>query len=299
MSQNNYNEQSYALSGPSPKTDKRITPIRGDLADISLAGKLFAPHYAVPQLRICVTSATMVRAAPDHLAQGASSLSYGEEFAVLDISGDWAWGYCKHDDYLGYVPTAHLAIITEEMPKPTHIVTSVSSMIYTQPKGSATSIVQLPMGAKICITGDEEDGFLPCAQGYMPASHLSLISDMDVDPVALARRLINVPYCWGGRSGFAIDCSGLVQLCFGMNGKNLPRDSDMQEAFVGRQLDDRNQLRVGDLVFFNGHVGIMADKDNIIHANSYHMNVTIEPLSIVAQRFASEDGPAITSMKRI
>jgi len=41
----------YRLSGHSIEGDKRTTPIRGDLADIKLAGKLFAPHYAVPMLR--------------------------------------------------------------------------------------------------------------------------------------------------------------------------------------------------------------------------------------------------------
>ena len=41
----------YALSGPARVRDARITPIRGDLADIALAGKLFAPHYVVPMER--------------------------------------------------------------------------------------------------------------------------------------------------------------------------------------------------------------------------------------------------------
>ena len=32
----------------------------------------------------------------------------------------------------------------------------------------------------------------------------------------------------------------------------------------------------GDIVFWEGHVGIMIDKINCIHANAYHMKVTIE-----------------------
>ena len=41
----------YMLTGPSPRRDPRTTAIRGDLADIALAGKLFAPHYVVPMER--------------------------------------------------------------------------------------------------------------------------------------------------------------------------------------------------------------------------------------------------------
>jgi hypothetical protein len=48
----------YKLTGHSLVGDKRTTPIRGDLADISLAGKLFAPHYAVPMLRTGIAPVT-------------------------------------------------------------------------------------------------------------------------------------------------------------------------------------------------------------------------------------------------
>ena len=93
----------YALSGPARVRDARITPIRGDLADIALAGKLFAPHYVVPMERAVKTPFTPLRKTPHDDAEMTSELLAGERFMVLDIAGAWAWGFCQHDCYNGYV----------------------------------------------------------------------------------------------------------------------------------------------------------------------------------------------------
>ena len=40
----------------------------------------------------------------------------------------------------------------------------------------------------------------------------------------------------------------------------------------------------GDLVFWEGHVGMMLDGVRLLHANSHHMAVAIEPLAVVIER---------------
>ena len=92
----------YSLSGPAKVRDARITPIRGDLADIALAGKLFAPHYVVPMERAVTAAFSPLRKTPHDDAEQTSELLLGERFMVLDIAGAWAWGYCQHDCYNGY-----------------------------------------------------------------------------------------------------------------------------------------------------------------------------------------------------
>jgi cell wall-associated NlpC family hydrolase len=134
--------------------------------------------------------------------------------------------------------------------------------------------------------------------GFVPLIHLALIGKVGVGPADIAERLVGTPYSWGGRGGDAIDCSGLVQLAFGMNGISAPRDADMQQADLGEELPDDAELRRNDLVFFPGHVGIMADADNIIHANAHWMAVTVEPLTDAAARFA-EHPAAILAKKRV
>jgi cell wall-associated NlpC family hydrolase len=72
----------------------------------------------------------------------------------------------------------------------------------------------------------------------------------------------------------------------------------MQMADFGAELPEAATLQRGDLVFFPGHVGIMADADNIIHANGSAMAVSVEPLANAAARF-DEHEVAILAHKRV
>lgn len=291
---NNGGRATYALTGHSLVGDARTTPIRGDLADIKLAGKLFAPHYAVPMIRRCIMPATTLHNGPHESDEGTSRLLHGEKFAVLDVAGDWAWGYGVHDDYLGYVRTDALG----EMGDPTHIVTGRGALIVAAAKVPSPLIKRLPMGARLsCGMVTECGEFLTCGDGFVPVKQVVEIGDVSVDPVELALGLVGTPYLWGGRSGDAIDCSGLVQLAFGLAGHNVPRDADMQEAGFGAPLGEDEPFQRGDLVFFKGHVGIMTDGENMVHATSHWMKVVHEPLADVLPRF--EGDPAITARKRV
>jgi len=93
--------------------------------------------------------------------------------------------------------------------------------------------------------------------------------------------MLHTPYLWGGRTPRGIDCSGLVQLSLEMAGIECPRDSDQQREAFGKPLPYHWRdmpWRRGDLVFFEGHVGIMTGVDSLIHASAFHMEVTVEPL---------------------
>ncbi len=60
--------------------------------------------------------------------------------------------------------------------------------------------------------------------------------------VAIATRFLETPYLWGGRSGFGIDCSGLVQLAMQMAGAMRPR-FDMQASGLGRLIEREDLAR--------------------------------------------------------
>ena len=108
----------YALAGPARVIDPRVTPIRGDLADIALRGKLFAPHYVVPMERAIVPAHVALRAAKGEDAAQTSELLRGERFMLLDIAGGWGWGYGAHDHYLGYLPIETLGDPADIPPPP-------------------------------------------------------------------------------------------------------------------------------------------------------------------------------------
>ncbi len=59
-------------------------------------------------MRIASARASSVRAAATPDAEQVTGLAPGEEFAVLDISGGWAWGYRRADHRVGYVPIDEL-----------------------------------------------------------------------------------------------------------------------------------------------------------------------------------------------
>ena len=97
--------------------------------------------------------------------------------------------------------------------------------------------------------------------------------------------MVGINYRWGGTSpqtGF--DCSGLVSHVFRqIAGLVLPRDSYAM-ARLGKSID-MDELRPGDLVFFNtrrfaySHVGIYLGDDRFIHAPSRGSEVEIAELS--------------------
>lgn len=119
------------------------------------------------------------------------------------------------------------------------------------------------------------------------------------DPVSFAKRFIGMDYVWGGRGGAGIDCSGLVQRAMAAIGVSAQRDSDMQCATLGVALPDNAALERGDLIFFPGHVGIMVDGEQLLHATRYHQKTVIEPLDSVTARVMRKHGTGIVARKRI
>src|SRR5262249_32958672 len=68
----------------------------------------------------------------------------------------------------------------------------------------------------------------------------------------VARGMIGVPYLWGGRTPFGIDCSGFTQRVYWLCGISIPRDAYQQATWEGFQEVEKYQIRAGDLVFFAG-----------------------------------------------
>ncbi len=98
---------SFTLSGPSRPLDHNVEAARRDLADVAVAGRWFAPHYAEPEFWT-VSDAAELTGAPVDGDQPIGRLSSGDRFAVLEISGGWAWGYSERPRRVGYVRASAL-----------------------------------------------------------------------------------------------------------------------------------------------------------------------------------------------
>ena len=265
---------------------------------------MFAPHYATPMPMRCSAPKAMLRKQPGKDHEAISELLHGEDFHVLDIAGDWAWGYCGHDNYVGYVPV-HALQHQKKTPEPTHLIFARAALIFIEPDFKSGVMKRLPMGSRIaCGEASECGNFLKTGKGFVHVRHVQpigtkVVFDGTNGTAALAEQLIGAPYLWGGRSGDGLDCSGLIQMILMLTGVAAPRDSDQQMAALGDEIAADEELRRGDLVFFPDHVGLMIDKERIVHANSHMMQVAIEPLADTIARFAKTADKPVLARKRL
>jgi len=96
--------------------------------------------------------------------------------------------------------------------------------------------------------------------------------------VEIARRMVGVPYRWGGSSPAGFDCSGLVMFAYGRLGVTLPHSS-YELARLGRRVG-RWAMKPGDLLFFYGagHVGIYLGKGRFVQATHSGDHVRVSSL---------------------
>lgn len=265
--------------------DRRLHAYRDDLADAALQGRVSATRFAAGEPARVAVPVTGLRPKPDAAIGIDTELLFGEDVTVFDRADGWAWVQAKSDGYVGYLPESTLANATDQ---PTHHVIVPRTFLYPGADLRFPVSAALSMGSRIVVAGEAETRgtryFLLADGRAVVAGHcLPLGTYATDDFVAIAARFIETPYLWGGRSGFGIDCSGLVQLALQMTGRAAPRDSDMQAAGLGAVIA-REELRRGDLVFWKGHAGIMADEKTLLHANGHTMTVALEDFEAAVQR---------------
>ncbi len=100
--------------------------------------------------------------------------------------------------------------------------------------------------------------------------------------ILFAKKMLNVPYRFGGNTFMGIDCSAYVQKVFGFLDIHLPRSA--REQFKIGESVSKEDLSIGDLVFFRtyasfpSHVGIYLGNNLFIHASSKNRKVSIDSL---------------------
>jgi cell wall-associated NlpC family hydrolase len=263
--------------------DRRLHAFRSDLADEALRGRVEAPVFTSGEpARIAVAIAPL-RPVPDLQRGIDTELLFGETVRVFDRAEGFAWVKADQDGYVGYLPEEMLG----ELQAPTHRIAVPRTFVYPEAELRKPPVAALSMGSRITVVGEAETRGTRYFQletgGAVIAAHCLPVPDkLGDDPVTIAEKFVETPYLWGGRSGFGIDCSGLVQLSMMMTGHAVPRDSDML-AKIGVEIT-REELRRGDLVFWKGHVGFMQDERTLLHANGHTMTVSREDFEAAVDR---------------
>ena len=265
--------------------DTRITPIRRDLASIAYKAIVKRKKYVTAKLATVKSAFT-----PLYSNKGSklsTQLLYGEECDVFETKNGWSWIQSRRDNYVGYTPTINL---TRKIYKPNSKVISLRTVIYTKPDIKSVTKGYLSFNSLVEVIKIKGKYSLIKNLGWCPSLDLVKIKSSKFNHIDLSKQYLDTPYLWGGRDSMGIDCSGLVQNLHQINNRPFPRDTDMQEIFVTNEVKYEKDLKAGDLVFWKGHVAMMIDNSNIIHANAFHMKTAIEPLSTAKKRILKSNG---------
>jgi len=238
---------------------------------------------------------TALRRTPEDDGPMDTQLLAGEWFAVEREEAGWGYGTSGLDDYQGWVD---MATVSDPALVPTHTVRSLRTYVYSEPDIKSAPICLISMNAKV-VAGVRTGQFLKAQRmGWIFEPHLRPVGDKPAaDWVEVAEQFLHTPYLWGGKESLGLDCSGLIQTAMEASGRLIPRDSGPQEDWAKRNGEpvamtaDFSGLERGDLVFWPGHVGVMVDGENLLHANGFHMSVACESLARAARRIAHHYAP--------
>ncbi|MGD1319438.1 NlpC/P60 family protein [Chryseobacterium sp. 2R14A] len=202
---------------------------------------------------ICVVTVAPVRAENSDKAEIVTEILFGESADILEVNKNWTKIKMHYDGYEGWMDTKQIKPVTDEYlanRKVTLITEDFSSVMTNNGK------TLLSMGSEV----------------EFPAVASRRSHDVRESIALTAKEFLNIPYLWGGKSFFAVDCSGFVQLVYKIHHVKMPRDT-YQQAEVGEALTFVEESRPGDLAFFENsegkiiHVGIMLENQKIIHAS--------------------------------
>ncbi len=230
---------------------------------------------------ICYLSLVAVRAEPSGKSEMVNQLLFGDLTEIIDSYDHWLKIRTLHDGYVGWCDQKQIYLLPDETLEvlkgsSIRIITDITGQLSTTGKPGISVVI----GSSLYILSN---GMFagPNGEYHITDGEYGMPGLANPEEIAETASLyLNAPYLWGGRSPFGIDCSGLVQMVFKINGIGLKRDA-AEQATQGILINLIEESRAGDIAFFDDedgkiiHTGIITGRGSIIHASG---EVRIDPL---------------------
>lgn len=208
-----------------------------------------------------------------------TQLVFGETYDIIHIEGRWANIRNDADGQTGWADAKMITELSADEEKSYLAAREASPVRVAIPMAmvlSRNNGVTLPLVAGTVLPDyKEENGvgvFSVLGVPFAVDRQMVRTEPLKMERATLEQTLrffLNAPYLWGGKSVLGMDCSGLTQTVMSLFGVRLLRNAS-EQATQGRQV---KRYQAGDLAFFDHgdgrvtHVGILLDKDTIVHCS--------------------------------
>jgi cell wall-associated NlpC family hydrolase len=219
---------------------------------------------------------------------------FGETFKVINTNGSWSFGVSEVDKYKGWIKSSALGSYMDY----NHFISCTRTFIYTKADIKSEIITYLPIRSRVNVIEKKNDWAKldirinkKILTGYVINSHILNKDKKIQDWVKYAELFLSTPYRWGGRDSIGIDCSALLQLCKAFSGEKLPRDSSDQFKYFKKSKNYKilsnphlGDFFRGNIIYWKGHIAIVVNDTDIIHASAFHGMVKLENIKKVLTR---------------
>ena len=193
----------------------------------------------------------------------SSQILYGEKFIILNKKRKFLKIKTDYDNYTGYIKRSNFL----KKIKKTHKVCVLKSRIYKFPNNIEKSKSKkfLPFSSKIEIIKKKNNFIMFENNKWLKAKDVKPINQKNKNILKVFKLFLNCKYKWGGKTHSGIDCSALIQIFYNFNNKFFPRDTVDQIKFK-KGLKKVRRFKLGDIIYWKGHVAICINSKELIHA---------------------------------
>ena len=230
-------------------------------------------------------SVANIRSNPKHSAELATQATLGTPLKVLKKEGEW-YLVQTPDQYLSWVDHGGVTLLSDEelaewKASEKVIFTAPFGQVYDKAAENSGTVSDAVAGNIFELRGvkngffeveypDGRIGFIQTSEAEKYSDWLANLEASEESLVQTSKKLMGLPYLWGGTSAKGVDCSGYTKTVFFMNGMIIPRDAS-QQVHTGELVDDSKnfeKLQPGDLLFF-GTPATDTTKEKVVHVGMW------------------------------